>query len=97
MSDTLHVAEVTVFIKSPAQEKEQGLCVQCAAVKRKLPTLGVDFDTEFLDSPEGLAIVEKAKALNQMAAPITRILYGDGTQRLVSGNNMPAIKEALNV
>lgn len=93
MSDTLHVAEVTVFEKSPAQ----GYCPQCVAVLRNLPKLGVDFDTEYLDTLEGEAVIERAKANGGQSAPITRVLYSDGSEKLVSGNNMPAIKEALNV
>lgn len=91
MSDTLHVAEITVFEKSPAQ----GYCVQCHALIRNLKKAGVEFDTEFLDSPEGLSVTERAKAQGKQSAPLTRVLYSDGSETLIAGNNLPAVKEAL--
>lgn len=97
MSDPKLVAMVTLFIKSPDQEEEQGRCVQCASLKRGLNKAGITFNTEFLDSPEGLKIIELAKAQGKQSAPLTRVIFGDGSFELVSGNNLPAIKEFFNV
>lgn len=93
MSDPKHVAEITVFEKSPAQ----GFCVQCVSLIRNLPKLGFPFDTEFLDSDEGLKVTELAKAQGKQSAPLTRVTFGDGSFELISGNNLPAIKELLHV